>query len=63
MTVDGIPHADIYSDRWTVGKWVDGWSQKEIDEMLTDLINGDYTVIQLRQDFQEWMQDNIDVGE
>ena len=55
--------ATIIADRWTVADWVDGWSQKEIDEMLTDLINGDYTVIQLRQDFQEWMQDNIDVGE
>ena len=50
-----------YADRWTVGKWIEGWSQKEIDEMITDLINEDYTVIQLNQDFKEWVSDNIDI--
>ena len=53
----------ITADRWTVGNWTEGWSQKEIDEMLTDLINGDYTAEQLRQDFEEWISDNIDVME
>lgn len=52
--------ATIIADRWTVADWVDGWSQKEIDEMLTDLINGDYTAEQLRQDFNEWVLNNID---
>ena len=27
-------------DKYTVGNWIEGWSQKEIDEMITDLING-----------------------
>ena len=45
-------------DRWTVGKWIEGWSQKEIDEMITDLINKDYTTEQLKQDFEESMEDH-----
>ena len=51
---------NIKIDKYTVGKWIDGWTPKEIDEIFTDLINKDYTAEQLKQDFEEWMQDNID---
>ena len=45
---------NIKADRWTVNNWLDLWSEKEIDEMLTDLINGDYTIEKLRQDYYKW---------
>ena len=44
----------IKADRWTVSNWLDLLSEKEIDEMLTDLINGDYTIEKLRQDYYKW---------
>ena len=53
----------IEVDKWTVGKWIVGWSQKELDELIIDLINGTYTTEQLSDDFDEWVADNIDVGE
>ena len=54
---------NIKIDKYTVGNWLEGWSQKEIDEMITDLINGYYTAEQLKQDFEEWLQDNKDLTE
>lgn len=48
----------ITADRWTVGNWIELWSQKEIDEVLTDLINDDYTVEMLSQDYDEWVREN-----
>ena len=47
----------ITADRWTVGNWIELWSQKEIDEVLTDLINDDYTVEMLSQDYDEWVRE------
>ena len=49
---------NIKIDKYTVGNWLEGWSQKEIDEMITDLINGYYTAEQLKQDFEESMEDH-----
>ena len=44
-------------DRRVVSKWVDGWTPEEIDEVLTELINGEYTAEQLKQDLEEWAGD------
>lgn len=46
----------ITADRWSVGDWIDEWGMKEIDEMITDLINGEYKVEQLKEDFAEWQR-------
>ena len=48
------------ADKWTVANWIERWEQKEIYEIITDLINKDYTAEQLRQDFNEWVLNNID---
>ena len=47
----------LTADRRTVGNWIELWSQKEIDEVLTDLINDDYTVEMLSQDYDEWVKE------
>ena len=39
-------------DRDTVQAWVDG--EEECIEIITDLINGDYTVVAMRQDIEEF---------
>ena len=48
---------NMKADRWSVSNWLDLWSEKEIDEMLTDLINGDYTIEKLSQDYDEWVKE------
>ena len=44
-------------DPRVVSKWIDGRTPKEINEVLTKLINGEYTVDQLKQDLEEWAED------
>ena len=39
-------------DRETVQAWVDG--EEECVEIITDLINGDYTLLAMRQDIEEF---------
>lgn len=55
-----IESKEIVADKWTVANWIERWEQKEIYEIITDLINKDYTAEQLRQDFNEWVLNNID---
>lgn len=44
----------IKADRRTVGNWIE---VEEIYEMITDLINGVYTVEGLRQDYDDWVRE------
>ena len=55
-----IESKEIVADKWTVGNWLMYMDTKEIYEIVTDLINKVYTVEQLKQDFNEWVLNNID---
>ena len=44
-----------------VAEWIT--SESEWIEIITDLINGDYSQEALKQDFEEWLQDNKDLTE
>tara|TARA_Y100001951_G_C11158919_1_gene193613 strand:- start:195 stop:362 length:168 start_codon:yes stop_codon:yes gene_type:complete len=39
-------------DRDQVEEWITG--EEECIEIITDLINGDYTLTAMRQDIEEW---------
>ena len=48
---DNIPAVE---KPWVLN-WIGKMAINEIAEILTDLINGTYTVEQLNDDFDEWM--------
>ena len=48
-------------DRWLVNIWVDSLYQKEMVEIFTDLLNGDYIIENLRKDFTQWADENMEL--
>ena len=41
----------------SIGNWIDGWDAVEFADIFLNLMNGSYTVEQLRQDFEEWTEE------
>ena len=48
-------------DRWLVNIWVDSLYQKEMVEIFTDLLNGDYIIENLKKDFRQWLDENMEL--
>ena len=48
-------------DRWLVNIWVDSLYQKEMVEIFTDLLNGDYIIENLKNDFRQWVDENMEL--
>jgi len=48
-------------DRWLVTIWIESLYQKEMAEIFTDLLNGDYIIENLRKDFTQWVDENMEL--